>query len=102
MRIRIKNLDAQNLIHVVVGLGTQMYLLNKDTFEKLKDTATSSDEMKLNFVTEYGDVSIETVIKFKKFCNEFHLVDTVIVSGSVLYGFSQWRGGVEQVVIEAE
>lgn len=102
MRIRIKNLDEKNLVHIVVGLGTQMYLLNKYTFEKLKDTATSIDEMKLNFITEYGEVSIETVIKFKKFCNEFYLVDSVIVSGSVLYGFSQWRGGAEQVVIEAE
>jgi len=102
-KIRIENLKAQNLVHIVEAFKFKvMFLLGKEIFEKLKKEATSFDEMEMSFITQNGDFSIETVIEFEKFCDQFYRIDNVTVNGNLIYGYSSWSSITEQVVIEAE
>lgn len=103
MRICIENLKLQELIHLITAYkATHYFLLQKSVFEKLKSDATKCNELELNFTTAYGDVSIETVVEFKKFCDSYYKIERVTMNKRRILCYSNWVDDKEQFVIEAE
>ena len=100
MRIRIKNIEK--LIYFVLARKNYNdFLIGNTLYEKLKRRAASYNEEKMNFVIVCGEISDETVIRFEK-CDQFYRIDCVTVNGSLLYRYSKFRGGVRELIIDAE
>lgn len=102
-RIRIESLKAENLVYVVVAFkSNSMFLIDTKAYEGLAKTATSSNGMRMSFMTEQGDLAIETVIKFKEFCDSFYRIENITVNDNLIYGYSPWKDTDDQIVVGAE
>ena len=103
MRIRIKNLNLQELIQIITAYKpTHYFLLENNVFENLKLEANECNELELNFTTVYGDNSIETVVKFKKFCDKYYKIEKVTMNKRMILCYSRWVDDREEFVIDAE
>ncbi|MBR6504355.1 MAG: hypothetical protein IKT41_01320 [Clostridia bacterium] len=102
--IRIENLNVQNLIHVVSAeKEASIFLIRRREYAFFMEQAAMTNEMKMNFITWYGKNPIKTDIKFKTFCDEFYLIESITVENNLIYGYS-WSTDLykNQIVIEAE
>jgi len=100
-RIRIEN--VKDLIHVVVALkANNSFLVEKNLYEALESEATTCNEMTMNFTIQYGEVPIETIVKFEVFCKAFYRLESVTVNNDWTYKYSLTRGRKEQIIIEAD
>lgn len=100
MRICIKNMET--LVYLILARKNEnVFLLEKTLYEKLRRRATSYNEEKMNFITKYGEISDETVMKFEK-CDQFYRINCVTINNSLLYMYSKFRAGVKELIIDAE
>lgn len=96
--IRIKNLKAETLIHIVIAFKSNNFLVKKDVYESLL-RHNSCEGAKVNFITSYGDVFIETVIEFKKYGNKYYKICNVAVNKNLVYGSSPFWEPISEVII---
>ena len=105
--MRIKNLKAENLVHIVVSIKSDtMLLVSKKLYVGLTKEAKAcsmvASETEMNFTTVYGNETLKTVVKFKMFCDQYYRVEEVRVNEKVVYGFSRWNYAGEQIAMDAE
>lgn len=94
--IRIKNLNVQELVHIVNGLKKEYtFLIEKELYTLFKSKAEviSEEGRMMSFITWYGapKYPIKTYIKFKVFCEEFYIIESITVDRNLIYGYSQWK-----------
>lgn len=102
-KIRIGNLNIQNLIHVVVALkdnGT--FFVRKKFYLLLIKEAASNQDGEMSFISWYGDHPIKTIVKFKEYCDEYLMIESITVDNNLLFRHSFWTSSNNQVVIDAE
>ena len=105
-KVRVKNLTPAELVQFVTTLTSdEMLLVSKELHSELiKETircASSAGENEMGFTADYGDEKITTVVKFKKFCDQYYRVDEVRVDGKIIYGYSHWKYTGKQVAMSA-
>ena len=94
--------NIENLIYLVLARKNyNNFFIGSTLYELLKKRATSNNEEQMNFIIVYGEISDETIIRFEK-CDQFYRIDCVTINGSLLYRYSKFRGGVRELIIDAE
>ena len=103
-KIRIKNVKPKILTHLVVALKAgNLFLLKEKVFEEMKRQANQANERVMSFTTDYGAVSVETVVELEKYSGEFYKICNITVNDFKVYGTSPWVEVVNEiVVIDAE
>lgn len=101
-KIRVKNLTPEILVHIIVAAKSySCFFIEKKLYEKMILEATEMNE-RLHFTTTYGDFTIVTAVKCIPFCDQYYKIDCVSLNDVLLYAYSQYRTGEEQICIDAE
>lgn len=101
-KIRIENL--KELVHVVIALKQDnKFLIGKKLYDAWESEVTACKELEMSFATQYGEVSIETVVKFEHYCKAFYTLESITVNGNLIYGYSKYVDNhKKQIAIDVE
>ena len=99
--IRIENVKPEILVHLVVALKSEnIFLLKENVFEEIRRQATKQLEKdQMSFITNYGDVMIETVVELEKFSDTYYKIRSITANGFKVYGTSPWVDVINEIVI---
>ena len=98
--IRIKNVEPETLVHLVVALRAgNLFLLKEKVFEEIQRQTRQGEEGKLSFSTDYGEFSIETVVELKKYSDEFYKICSITVNDHKVYGSSPWVDIINEIIV---
>jgi len=101
--IRVKNLDILKLVHIVIGLKDSTTFFARPKFvSELSKEAVSNVDDEMSFINWYGDCPIKTIVKFKKYCDEFLIIESITVDNNLLFRHSFWTCQEDKVVLGVE